>query len=116
MTPFIESTPGRLVLAAAAIALISGASQLITGSYYIAGVGLPAAITLAFVGVGLGMGEYTKETLFSVLLMPPVLWGFMYLVGEIGRGGWGWGFLLLGIVAIAKAAIPGGGEERRAHA
>jgi hypothetical protein len=116
MTPFIESTTGRLLLAAAGIALMSGASQLITGSYYIAGVGLPAAITIAFVAVGTGMGDYTKETLFSILLMPPALWGFMYLVGEIGHGGWGWGILLLGIVAFAKAAIPASDEGRAAEA
>ena len=75
--------------------------------------GGPAGITLAFVSAGLGMSDYPKEILFSLLLGPPALWGFMYLLGEftIGDTSWGWGIGVLAVIALFKAAVPGGSKD-----
>jgi hypothetical protein len=116
MTPFLSSTSGRLLLAAAGLYLLSVAAYLLWGSHTIFGIGLPAAITLSFVGVGFGMADYTKETMLSVVLLPPALWGFIYLTGEFkfrSANSWGYGIALLGVVALAKAAM-GGGEDAEA--
>lgn len=110
-TPFLSSTPGRLLLAAAGLYLLSAAAYLLWTNLTVFGIGLPAAITLSFVGVGLGMADYTKQTLLSVVLLPPALWGFMYLTGEFhfrSAGTWGYGIALLGILALGKAAMGGG--------
>lgn len=125
-TPFLSSTPGRLLLTAAGLYLLSNASYLLWGNLTIFGWGLPAAITLSFVAVGLGMGDYTKQTLLAVVLLPPVLWGFMYLTGEFhfsasrtvmgthfAPNPWGYGIALLGAIALGRAAL-GGGQDAEA--
>ena len=47
------------------------------------------------------------------MMLPPALWGFMYLMGEFhfhGANSWGYGVALLGVIA-AGMAVMGGGEE-----
>ena len=110
VVPFRQSAPGRLILVAAACFLGAAAALLMTGSIYAIGIGMPIGITIAFVGVGLGLGEYTRETMYTVLLMPPLLWGFYYLMAELssGRaGGWGWPLAILAVLALGAAAFPG---------
>ncbi|MSP26652.1 MAG: hypothetical protein EXR75_16190 [Myxococcales bacterium] len=117
-TPFMSSTPGRLMLAAAALFMLSAAALMLWGSAWIFGLGMPAAITIAFVGFGLGLEDYTKELLFTLLLGLPALWGFMYLVAELifhSANAWGWGVGLCGMLALAKASM-GGAELEAAKA
>jgi hypothetical protein len=107
-TPFLSSPSGRLLLAAAGLYLLSAAAYLLWGNLTAFGIGLPAAITLSFVGVGLGMSDYTKQTLLAILLLPPALWGFIYLTGEFrfrSATSWGWGIALIGVIALGKAAM-----------
>ncbi len=107
--PFFSSNPGRLVMLAAACFLGAAAWLLVAGNLYALGIGMPVGITLAFVGVGLGMTDYPKETMMSLLLLPPALFGFIYLMGEFSTGtrSWGWGIGALAALALLKAAIPG---------
>lgn len=113
-TPFLSHVSGRIMLAAFASFMLSSAAYLVAGNMTIFGLGFPVGLTLSFVGVGLGMSDYTKETMMSVLLLPPALWGFIYLTGEFkfrSANNWGYGLALLGIVALAKAAMGGGSES-----
>ena len=78
---------------------------------YIIGLSFPVSITIAFIGVGLGLHEYGKELMYTVLMAPPALWGFYYLMGELefnNANSWGYGVLLLAIIAAGRAAFPGG--------
>ena len=118
-TPFLSSTPGRLLLTAAGLYLLSAAAYLLWTNLTVFGIGLPAAITLSFVGVGLGMHDYIKQTMLSVLLLPPALWGFMYLMGEFhyrSASNWGYGVALLGVIALGKAAMGGDSADETAKA
>lgn len=114
-TPYLHSTSGRLILAAAAVFLAAGAAGVISSSLYAIGIGFPAGITLAFVAVGLGLEDYTRPTLFSIMVMPPALWGFYYLMEELKYGGGsttlGYAFAFLALCSIGKAAFPGSAEE-----
>jgi hypothetical protein len=110
LAPFFRSTSGRLILAAAAIFLASGAAGVVWHNLYAVGIGYPVAITLSFVGVGLGLGEYTKEALFSVTVMPPMLWGFYFLTEELRFAqstALGYGMILVALICAGKAAFPG---------
>jgi hypothetical protein len=110
LVPFTRSNPGRLVLLAAAIFLLSGAVMVASDDHYAFGIGMPAAITIAFVAVGVSMGSYVKETLFTACVLPPGLWGFMYLIGELKHAdarNWGYGIGLVGLLALAMAVRPG---------
>lgn len=116
MTPFLQSTGGRVVLAAATVFLATTGWYTISHNLYVLGIGMPAGITLAFVGVGLAMPDYLGESLFSVTVLPCALWGLMYATGEADFRHQNWlGYILviLAVVAAAKAMM-GGGEE--AHA
>ena len=101
------------MLLAAACFMGSAAWLLVGSNLYALGIGMPAGITLAFVSAGLGMSDYPKEILFSLLLGPPALWGFIYLMGEFSTGdtSWGWGIGALAVVALFKAAVPGGSKD-----
>ncbi len=110
-TPFFSSTSGRLILAAAAVFMLSAAAMLLFKSAWIFGLGMPAGITLAFVGAGLGLSEYAKELAFVLLCGPPALWGFIYLVAEFEfrtANAWGWGIGLCGVLVLGRAAMGGG--------
>src|SRR5262245_8268914 len=114
VVPFRQSAPGRLLLVAAACFLAAAAALLMTGSLYAIGIGMPIGITIAFVGVGLGLGDYTRETLVTVALLPPLLWGFYYLMAELSsasRGGFGWPLAILAGLALVIAAYPGSSED-----
>ncbi|MBM4360022.1 MAG: hypothetical protein FJ096_18105 [Deltaproteobacteria bacterium] len=109
-TPFLSSVSGRILLAAFASFTLSAAAYLVAGNLTIFGIGFPLGLTLSFVGVGLGMSEYTSQTMLSVLVLPPALWGFIYLTGEFkyrSANSWGYGLALLGVIALAKAAMGG---------
>ena len=114
VVPFRQSAPGRLLLVAAACFLGAAAALLISGSIYAIGIGMPLGITVAFVGVGLGIGEYTRETLYTVALLPPLLWGFYYLMAELSHvsaSGWGWPMAIIAALALGVAAFPGGSRD-----
>jgi hypothetical protein len=104
------------VLLAGAVFLASGAAGLMmdeTGSLYAIGVGFPIGITVAFVGVGIGLADYVRETMFSVLVLPPALWGFFYLMNELDfvkASTWGYGMAALAIVCLLRAAVPSKSE------
>jgi hypothetical protein len=61
----------------------------------------------------MGISDYARETLYSVLLLPPFLWGFYYLMGELhgGSTAWGWPMAILAAVLLGMAAFPGGSSE-----
>jgi hypothetical protein len=110
-TPFLSSVSGRILLAAFASFTLSAAAYLLAGNMTIFGLGFPLGLTLSFVGIGLGMTDYTRQTMLSVLVLPPALWGFIYLTGEFkyrSANSWGYGLALLGILALGKAAMGGG--------
>lgn len=114
---FLSTASGRLLLVAAACYLFTAGAYLLWNNLVAFGLGMPAGITISFVAVGLGSREHIKETLMTVICMTPVLWGFMYLLGELKyheANGWGWGILLLGVLALGRAAM-GGGEQAAAH-
>ncbi len=114
---FLSTASGRLLLVAAACYLFTAGAYLLWDNLVAFGLGMPAGITVSFVAVGLGTREYIKETMMTVICMTPVLWGFMYLLGELhyrGAKSWGWGIMLLGALALGRAAM-GGGEEAAAH-
>jgi hypothetical protein len=118
-TPFLSSTSGRVLLCSFSAFTLSAAAYLINGNMTIFGLGFPLGLTLSFVGIGLGMSEYTKQTMMSVLVLPPALWGFIYLTGEFkyrSASSWGYGLALLGVVALAKAAMGGGAGDEPAAA
>ncbi len=111
--PFLSSNGGRLLLLSAACFLAASAWLVVSNNLYALGIGMPAGITIAFVGVGLSMHDYPRETVLSLLLLPPALWGFMYLVGEFTWAKsttWGYGIGALAVLAVLKAAIPGNKE------
>ena len=115
---FLSTASGRLLLVAAAIYLFTAGAYLVWDNLVALGLGMPAGITVSFVAVGLGSREYIKETLMTIICMTPTLWGFIYLMGELkyhDLGGWGWGILLLGVLALGKAAMGGDEEEAGAH-
>lgn len=110
-TPYLSSVSGRVLLCALATFMLSAAAYLLYGNMTIFGIGFPLGLTLSFVSVGLGMTDYTKQTVLSVLVLPPALWGFIYLTGEFkfrSANSWGYGLALVGIAALAKAAMGGG--------
>lgn len=114
---FLSTASGRLLLVAAAVYLLSAGAYLLWNNLVALGLGMPAGITISFVAVGLGSREHIKETLMTVICMPPALWGFIYLMGEFKyheASGWGWVILLLGVLALGRAAM-GGGKEAAAH-
>lgn len=110
-TPFFSSNPGRLILLAAACFTGAAAWLLLAGNLYALGIGMPAGITFAFIGVGLGMHDYPRQALLSMVLLPPALWGFTYLMGEFSTGNhsWGWGIAAVAVLALLRAAVPGKG-------
>jgi hypothetical protein len=113
-TTFRQSSPGRLLLLAGACFLASAAALLVSGSLYAIGIGMPIGITIAFVAVGLGISDdYIRETLFAVCLLPPALWGFYYLMGELHTGSQAGGWLMALVAAgmLGLAAFPGGSED-----
>jgi len=112
-SPYLKSSTGRLMLGAAAVFLLSFAAYAVASSLYAIAIGMPIGITLAFVSVGLGMDEYTKETLFACTVLPPVLWG-AYIAYAHLEGAATWGYLagLLGVICLGNAAMGGGGEEK----
>lgn len=114
---FLSTTTGRLLLVSAAIYLFAAGGYLLWSSFVAFGLGMPAGITVSFIAVGLGSREHVKETLMTVICMPPVLWGFMYLLGELkyqDASGWGWGIMLIGVLALGRAAM--GSGDRTAEA
>ncbi len=97
------------MLLAAASFLGAAAAMVVAHNLYALGIGMPAGITMAAVAVGLGLGDYPKEILLSVLLLPPSLWAFTYLMGEFTAGNshsWGWGLGALALLALLRAALP----------
>jgi hypothetical protein len=113
--PFTQSTSGRLVLAAAAVFLATTGWYTITHNLYALGIGMPLAITLSFVSVGLGLGDgYVKQALFAVTVLPTALWGLMYLTGEMTFRHQPWsGYVMVVLAALcaAKAAMGGASSE-----
>ena len=104
--PFSSSKPGRLLLLAAAVFLLSAGCRVAAGPAWVYGLGMPAGITISFVAVGLGMAEHTKETLFATIMGPVVLWAFTYLACEFNYASatsWSWGIGLVGVLALLKA-------------
>lgn len=117
-TPFLSSNPGRVILVAVAVFLASFAAYTITGSVYPIACGMPVGITIAFVAVGLGMGEYSEPAMFSILVLPPTLWGFFYLTVNVvgGAGSTTFGYITAACAALTllKAAMGGGEGEATA--
>ncbi len=109
-TPFVSSVSGRLLLTAFAAFTLSAAAYLLYGNMTAFGLGFPIGLTLSFLAVGLGMTEYTRQTLLSMIALPPALWGFMYLTAEFqyhSANNWGYGLALLGVLALGRAAMGG---------
>jgi hypothetical protein len=109
--PFTQSTSGRVMLAAAAVFLASAGWYTISHNLYALGIGMPMGITLAFVSVGLGLGDgYMKETMFGITVLPAALWGFMYLSNEMVYRHLPWGgyvMVVLAALCAAKGAMGG---------
>ena len=115
MESFAQSTSGRLMMAAHAAFLASAAVYLFNGNLYVWGIGLPAGLTIAFVSVGFGMNDYLKETMIGITLMPALLWGFMYLMGELDWRGISWPAYVMGVAALYaafRAAVPPGSAAK----
>lgn len=119
MPSFSASTGGRIVWAAAAVFLATTGWYTVSHNLYALGIGMPAGITLAFVGVGLSMNDYQGEALFAVTVLPCALWGLIYATNEAdfrAQTWLGYIFVLLAVLAAGKAAMGGGdAEEAGAH-
>ena len=118
MPSFSETPGGRILWIAAAVFLGTTGWYAISHNLYALGIGMPAGITLAFVGVGLTMTDYTKETMFAITVLPCALWGLMYATGEAdyrSQAGLGYIFVVLAVIATGKAMMSGGGGEEHAH-
>jgi len=114
METFAQSIGGRLVMAANAVFLGTSAAYLLTGSLYTWGIGMPIGLTLAFVGVGLSMTDYLRETMFSITVLPTALWGFTYLLGELDWRAITWPAYIIGalaVLALYRAAVPPSAEQ-----
>lgn len=114
MPTFNETAGGRIIWAAAAVFLATTGWYTVSQNLYALGIGMPAGITLAFVGVGLSMEDYAGEALFSVTVLPCALWALMYTTGEADHRSivWiGYVFIVLGLIAAGKALMGGGGDE-----
>ena len=70
-TPYLSSVSGRVLLCAFASFMLSAAAYLLYGNMAIFGLGFPLGLTLSFLAVGFGMTDYTKETMLSMLALPP---------------------------------------------
>jgi hypothetical protein len=116
MPPFNETAGGRVVWAAAAVFLATAGWFAISHNLYALGIGMPAGITLAFVGVGLSLPDYSGECLFAVTVLPCALWGLMYLTFEMDHRHQNWFGYVLCVVAVIAAgkAMMSGGEEATA--
>ena len=117
-TPYLSSVSGRVLLCAFASFMLSAAAYLLYGNMAIFGLGFPLGLTLSFLAVGFGMTDYTKETLLSMLVLPPALWGFIYLTGEFkyrSANSWGYGLAFLGVLALGRAAMGGGDAAHESH-
>jgi hypothetical protein len=110
MESYLQSQPGRIMMAAHAVFLATVAIYLLTDSYYAWGIGMPAGITLAFVSVGFSLQqEYLKEALIGITLLPVALWCFAYLTGELDWRATSWpayGCLFFAAWALFRAAVP----------
>ena len=103
------------MLVAAAVYLLTAGIYLLysnaNAGIWLFGIGFPAGITLSFVSVGFSLGDYDKEAMMGVLILPPALWGFVYLMGEFwhrkASNGWGWGICVLGVLCIGRALVGG---------
>ena len=114
-TPFLSSNPGRVILLAAAVFLFSFAAFSITGSIYPLACGMPVGITLSFVAVGVGLEDHVLPTLYTILLMPPALWGFYFLTAHLpNAAGFGYAVGVAGLLSLGKAAV--GGSKGKAVA
>ncbi len=100
-----------MVLAAAAVFLATTGWYTVSHNLYVLGIGMPAGITLSFVGVGLALPDYAGPSLFSVTVLPCALWGLIYATNEatFRHQGWlGYIFVVLAVAAAAKALMGGG--------
>ena len=114
MPSFSETAGGRVVWAAAAVFLATTGWFAVSHNLYALGIGMPAGITLAFVGCGLSLPDYAGECLFTVTVLPCALWALMYLTFEADHRSVTWvGYILcvLAVIAAGKVVMGGGGEE-----
>lgn len=114
MPSFSETPGGRIVWAAAAVFLATAGWYTVSHNLYALGIGMPIGITLAFVGVGITMTDYTGEALFSITVLPCALWGLIYMTGEADHRAvtWiGYVFVVLAVIAAGKAAMGGGDDD-----
>ncbi len=113
MPSFSETAGGRVVWAAAALFLATTGWYAISHNLYVLGIGMPAGITLAFVGVGMSMPDYQGECLFSITVLPCALWVLMYATAEahFRHQAWlGYIFCVLAVITAGKAIMGGSGE------
>jgi ABC-type transport system involved in cytochrome c biogenesis permease component len=113
-TKYFDSTPGRLLLGAMAMALLIGGSYALTGKIVILAAGMPAVIAIGFVACGLSIAEHGSAALWAVISLPLALLLFGVGVGVAhaeGRVGFAWGFVLLGALGAVRAVgIPSAPE------
>ena len=107
------STPGRILLVAAAIALFCGAAHALTNSIMVFAIGMPVTIALALVAAGLSIGDYPTEAMFLVTVGPVGLFLLQLGIGIAGDShrGWGYGFALLGLVVAGLALRTADGSK-----
>jgi hypothetical protein len=109
MKKYLSTTAGRALLFSMAVVLLSGGLSALMHAEYVIALGAPVGLALGVVAVGMSIDEFPGIALLTVVTMPLLL--FLFMVGatvatEEGRTGWGWGFVILGLLAAAAAAVP----------
>lgn len=109
MEVFWQSVAGRVLLTAMGIANASAATYALSGNVHALGIGLPIAIALGIVAIGLAVASHPTHALFGVILLPFLL--FLLALGSgvalsDPRPSWGWGFLVIAVLAIVGAVRP----------
>jgi len=115
MEPFSQTTPGRLLLVASAIALLAGASYVLAGSLMALAIGFPIAVAMSLVAAGLSIGEHAVQALIIVTLGPIALFLFAVGVGVSAEShhAWAYAFGVLGVAALVASVR--GRSDARAH-
>ncbi len=103
---YLDSTPGRLLLAAASLALVIGGSYALGAPLTILAAGMPVVIVLGFLACGLSIAEHGAQAIAAVIALPVALLLFAVGVGVARsehRIGFAWGFVALGVLLAVRA-------------
>jgi hypothetical protein len=112
MSDYAQSTSGRLLTLAVALALLGGGGAMILGGSMaplLLSGGLLGGICCAILAVGLGIERFPFQTALSLISLPWIL--FLFVIGQSvmahARSNGGYLLLVLAAAALARAAFVG---------